>query len=156
MLKIITYPNDILRQISKKIELKELPKKEFKQLVEDMIETMLKKDGAGLAAPQIGRNIRLIVINYQDQARVMINPEIKQKSWAKETEAEGCLSVLNKQGEIYFQPVARHKKIACTYNDLQGRKQKITVEGLPARIIQHEIDHLNGILFIDRAIKEKK
>ncbi|HPT08718.1 MAG TPA: peptide deformylase [bacterium] len=151
MLNILTHPNDILRKKSMKIDLLELQKPEFKKLIKEMTETMIKKDGAGLAAPQIGQNIRLIIINNEDKAMVMINPEITKKSWSKEIEPEGCLSVLNKKNEIYFLPVARHKKINCVYFDINGKKQKIIAENLLARIIQHETDHLDGILFIDKA-----
>lgn len=155
MLNIVLHPNDILRKKSLEIKKEEISKPEFKKLLKEMTETMVVKDGAGLAAPQIGKNIRLIVVNNQDKAIVMINPEITKKSWAKEIEAEGCLSVLNKKGEIYFLPVARNKRINCIYLDETGKKQKIVAKDLLARIIQHEIDHLDGILFIDKAIKEK-
>jgi len=156
MLKIITHPNDILRKKSQTIDLIELKKPEFKKLIKEMIETMVKKDGAGLAAPQIGQNIRLIIVGDQNKAIVMINPEITKKSWAKEIEPEGCLSVVNKKGEIYFLPVARHKKINCIYFDIHGQKQKIVAENLLARAIQHETDHLDGILFIDKAEPDSK
>jgi peptide deformylase len=155
MLKIILHPNEILRKKSIDIEKKEIVTPEFKKLLKEMTETMIEKDGAGLAAPQIGKNIRLIVVNNQDKTIVMINPEITKKSWAKEIEPEGCLSVLNNKGEIYFLPVARNKRINCNYLDETGKKQKIIVKDLLARIIQHEVDHLDGILFIDKAIKEK-
>lgn len=155
MLKIVLHPNDILRKKSLEIKKEEISKPEFKKLLKEMTETMVVKDGAGLAAPQIGKNIRLIVVNNQDKAIVMINPEITKKSWAKEIEPEGCLSVLNKKGEIYFLPVARNKRINCIYLDEIGKKQKIVAKDLLARIIQHEVDHLDGILFIDKAIKEK-
>jgi peptide deformylase len=88
MLNILTHPNDILRKKSMKIDLLELQKPEFKKLIKEMTETMIKKDGAGLAAPQIGQNIRLIIINNEDKAMVMINPEITKKSWSKEIEPE--------------------------------------------------------------------
>lgn len=155
MLNIVLHPNDILRKKSLEIKKEEISKPEFKKLLKEMTETMVVKDGAGLAAPQIGKNIRLIVVNNQDKAIVMINPEITKKSWAKEIEPEGCLSVLNKKGEIYFLPVARNKRINCIYLDEIGKKQKIVAKDLLARIIQHEVDHLDGILFIDKAIKEK-
>ncbi len=155
MLEIVLHPNKILRQKSALIELESLKTAEFKALVKEMTETMFSKDGAGLAAPQIGQNIRLIVINKNGQAIAMINPEITKKSWAKEIDEEGCLSVLNKKGVPYHLPVARHKKINCIYFDNKGKKNKIEANGLLARIIQHEIDHLDGILFIDRVAEQK-
>lgn len=151
MLPIINHPNEILRKKSTKINLADVVKVEFKKFIAEMTETMFKKDGAGLASPQVGKNIRLIVLNNNDQALIMINPQITKKSWAKEVDQEGCLSVLNKKGEIYYLPVSRNKKVNCIYFDENGKKQKIEAEGLLARAIQHEIDHLDGILFIDRA-----
>lgn len=155
MLEIVLHPNKILRQKSALIELESLKTAEFKTLIKEMTETMLKKDGAGLAAPQIGLNIRIIIVNKNGQATPMINPEITKKSWAKEIEDEGCLSVLNKKGVPYYLPVARHKKINCVYFDTKGKKHKIEAQGLLARIIQHETDHLDGILFIDRVAEQK-
>jgi peptide deformylase len=156
MLDIIKNPNEILRKKSEPIDLNKIKDSSFKKLLKEMTETMFKKDGIGLAAPQIGKNIRLIIINKNNRGMVMINPEITKKSWAKEIEPEGCLSVVNEKDEIYYLPVARHKKINCTYFDEKGKKQKIEAKKLMARVIQHETDHLNGILFIDRAEKNTK
>ena len=116
-----------------------------------MTAVMFEKDGAGLAGPQVGKNIRIIIINKDGKAIIMLNPEITKKSWAREVDQEGCLSVVDKNDEIYYLPVARHKKVNCIYFNEKGQKQKIQAEGLLARVIQHEIDHLDGILFIDRA-----
>ena len=112
-LTILLHPNPTLRKKSEPINVTELSKKEFRSLLSDMKETMMKHDGAGLAAPQIGQNIRLVVVNYEDKVYYLINPQITKKSWAKEIEEEGCLSVLNKKGEIIYAPVERHKKINC-------------------------------------------
>lgn len=154
-LKILLNPNPILRKKSAPIPAAEILKPEFQTLLADMAETMLKKDGAGLAAPQIGKNIRAIVIQNDDNIIFLINPTITKKSWAKETEEEGCLSVLNNKGEIIYAPVERHKKINCIYLNEKGEKKKISAEKLFARVIQHETDHLNGILFIDKIAKTK-
>jgi peptide deformylase len=154
-LKILTHPNPILRKKSELIELNKISQPEFQTLLLDMAETMLKKDGAGLAAPQVGKNIRVVVINNNDKILFMINPQITKKSWARETEEEGCLSVLNDKGEIIYAQVERYKKVNCIYTDEKGIKQKIAAEKLIARAIQHELDHLDGILFIDRLIKQK-
>ena len=153
-LTILLHPNPTLRKKSEPINVTELSKKEFRSLLSDMKETMMKHDGAGLAAPQIGQNIRLVVVNYEDKVYYLINPQITKKSWAKEIEEEGCLSVLNKKGEIIYAPVERHKKINCIYLDEKGNKQKLAAEKLFARIIQHEVDHLDGILFIDKIAKK--
>lgn len=155
-LKILIHPNPFLRKISQEINLAELKTPKMRQLFLDMEETMLKKDGAGLAAPQIGQSIRAIVIHHENKTLFLINPQITKKSWAREIEEEGCLSVLNDAGEIIYAPVERHKKINCVYFDRNGQKQKISAEKILARVIQHETDHLDGILFIDKIVKNKK
>ena len=146
ILPIIINPNPILRKKSIQVKRDEIKSKEFQRLCLDMAETMKEKDGIGLAAPQIGKNIRLIVVNTADRAVCMINPKIIKKSWAKELGEEGCLSVPG-----VFGKVKRHKKIDCKYLDKTGKEVKIKADGLMARVIQHEIDHLDGILFIDKA-----
>ncbi len=156
MLEIIKHPNKILRQKSKEIDLNQISSLEFKKFIKEMSETMLKKDGAGLAAPQVGQNIRLIIINRNNKPVIMINPQITKKSWAKEIDQEGCLSVVDEDDEIYYLPVARHKKLNCIYFDEKGQRKKIEADKLIARVIQHEIDHLDGILFIDRAEKNEE
>jgi len=155
LLKIIKHPNEILRKTSQELGLDEIKKPEFIELMKDMEKTMMEKDGAGLAAPQVGENIRLIVLNHEGKNIIMINPQITKKSWAKKIELEGCLSVEDKKGKIYYEKVARHKKVSCLYFDQNGNKKKIEAEGLLSRAIQHEIDHLDGILFIDKIEKEK-
>ena len=155
-LKIILHPDPSLRKKSLSLKESEILDPKIKNLLLDMEETMLKKDGAGLAAPQIGRNLRLIVIRYENQTLFLINPRITKKSWAREVDEEGCLSVLNEKGEIIYAPVARFKKISCLYFDINGNKKKLAAENLLARVLQHEIDHLDGILFIDKIVKQKK
>lgn len=158
ILNIIKYPAPSLREKSVEINPADLKKKEMKQLLEDMEHTMKKLDGAGLAAPQVGMNIRLVIIHDEDHKKsiFMINPKITKKSWGQEIDEEGCLSVLDEKDQIIYGPVSRHKKINCVYIDEKGEKQKIQAEKLLARIIQHEIDHLDGILFIDRLVKKIK
>ncbi len=150
-LKIVKNPNPILRKKSSKILSDKIFEDEFKQLCEDMSLTMQEKDGVGLAAPQIGKNIRLIVINSKDGPITIINPKIVKKSFSKEYGEEGCLSVPN-----VFGKVKRYKKITCSYLNLKNDKKKIKASGLLSRVIQHEIDHLDGILFIDKAIDMKE
>lgn len=150
-LPILINPNPILRKKSTQIRRDEIKTKEFQRLCLDMAETMKEKDGAGLAAPQIGRNIRLAAVKTEDGAVCMINPKIIKKSWAKELGDEGCLSVPD-----VFGKVKRHKKIICKFLDKKGKKIKIEAESLMARVIQHEIDHLDGVLFIDKAMDIKK
>ena len=149
LLDIKLHPDPILRKMSDDIVLDNLKDKKMQEFLFDMELTMKNKDGAGLAAPQVGRNIRLVIINHQEKSLFLINPEITKKSWAKITQDEGCLSVIDDKGEIFYAPVSRHKKINCIYWDKQGKKQRLSAEGDLARVIQHEVDHLNGVLFID-------
>jgi len=156
ILNIIKHPDPALRKKSNEVLLGDIRKPEIKELLEDMKYTMVKLDGAGLAAPQVGINIRLIVINDEKSGKIffMINPKITKKSWGQEIDEEGCLSVLDDKGKIIYGPVSRHKKVTCLYIDENGEKKKIQSEKLLARIIQHETDHLDGILFIDRLVKK--
>lgn len=144
MLKIINYPNDILRQKSQPVA--NILSPEIQKLIPEMMETMIVGDGVGLAAPQIGQNVRLVVIKHEDDEFVIFNPKIIGKSILREWGEEGCLSLPHKFGQV-----KRHKKITVEYQDENNEKQVINVSGMLARIFQHEIDHLDGILFIDRA-----
>ncbi|MFA5886650.1 MAG: peptide deformylase [Patescibacteria group bacterium] len=155
-LNIITNPHPILRKISAPLSLEIIKSPEFRNLLADMEETVIHKDGAGLAAPQIGQNIRLILVRHENKTIFLINPQITKKSWAREIEEEGCLSVLDEKGEIIYAPVERHKKINCIYLDKNGEKKKLMAEKMLARVLQHETDHLDGILFIDKIAKTKK
>lgn len=146
MLKIITNPNPILRKKSVKIDKNKISSRKIKELYLDMEKLMLLKDGVGLAAPQVGKNIRLCVINTSDGPECLINPKITKKSWAKELGEEGCLSFPN-----IFGKVQRHKKITCEYIGKDKKIIKLDADGLLARVIQHEVDHLDGILFVDKA-----
>jgi peptide deformylase len=148
ILKILTQPDPILRKKSKELGLKEIGSREFRGLISAMIKTMIQTDGVGLAAPQIGKNIRLVVINSKDSAFCLINPKITKKSWATELDQEGCLSIPG-----IFGKVKRSKKITLYYYNQAGKKIKQTAQGLMARVMQHEIDHLDGILFIDKAVE---
>lgn len=148
ILPIITIPNPILRKKSIKIDFEKITTKKIKKLCSVMYNTMTNAEGAGLAAPQIGKNIRLIVVNNQGLQLNLINPEIIKRSWEKICDSEGCLSIPGVYGKV-----KRHKKIVCQYFDEIGKKITLNAEGLLARIIQHEVDHLDGILFIDKAIE---
>ncbi|MFZ4648047.1 MAG: peptide deformylase [Patescibacteria group bacterium] len=155
-MEIIHYPDPILRKISKEIPETEITSKKIRNLAFDLEKTMLEKDGAGLAAPQVRENVRMVVLRHENQSLFLINPKITKKSWGKNTEQEGCLSVIDEAGEIIYHPIERHKKVTCLYFGLDGKKKKIQAEdALLARAIQHEVDHLDGILFIDY-LKPKK
>lgn len=125
------------------------------QLASAMIATMLERSGVGIAAPQVYISKRVIIVasrpnlRYPDapemDAVVMVNPEILELSEATALGEEGCLSVPNERGQVQ-----RAQSIKVLYHTLTGEVMESTFEGFPARIVQHEIDHLNGILFVDR------
>ena len=150
---IITEPNKILRQ-------KSLPvnnvNKEEQRLMDDMLETMYNAKGIGLAAIQIGIPKRIIVMDIskndeKNNPMYFVNPLIKNKIPETSTYEEGCLSVPN-----FFAEVDRSKKCDVEYQDYSGNKKILKAEGLLATCIQHEVDHLEGILFIDYLSKLKK
>lgn len=145
-LNLIYYPCKILSEKSR--EISDYVPEKYKQLIEDMSETMQKNKGIGLAAPQIGKNIRIAVIQTKDGIVALINPEIVKHSLGKETGEEGCLSIPG-----VFGMVKRYKKITVSAIMKDGTKKVFNAQGLLARVIQHEIDHLDGILFIGRTKK---
>ena len=119
--------------------------KKIRTLLDDMAETMYKANGVGLAAPQVGESIQVVVIDVGEGLIELVNPEIVRMEGA-ETDSEGCLSV----PEIYGD-VERAAKVSVKYLNRQGKNHRITATGLLARCLQHEIDHLHGRLFIDIA-----
>ena len=150
---ILTEPNKILRQISKPVE---RVGKEEQNLMDDMIETMYKANGIGLAAIQIGVPKRIIVmdISKNDEKKnpmYFVNPIIKNKNSDLSRYEEGCLSVPDQ-----FAEVDRPSSCEVEYLDYNGEKKILNAEGLLATCIQHEMDHLEGILFIDYLSKLKK
>lgn len=123
---------------------------ETRQLIREMLQTMYSSDGIGLAAPQVGVHKQVLVIDYEidNPARpplILINPTIKQVSRDISVIQEGCLSIPN-----VFLDVKRPSAIEVHYKDEYGRPQKLSTNDILARVIQHEMDHLNGILFVDR------
>jgi peptide deformylase len=122
---------------------------EVKRLVDDMFETMYSEEGVGLAAPQVGISQRIIVVDpQQDQANqrfALINPVVREVSKEVERGEEGCLSIPGLKDIV-------ERPFSCVVEglDLDGTERRVEAEGLLARILQHEVDHLNGILFIDR------
>lgn len=152
VLKILTLPKEAkrLHQKSHPFAVKDINKPEIKRLVADMFRTMQVKDGVGLAAPQIGQHVRLVVVNTKEGPVCLFNPELIKRSLAKEVAEEGCLSVPGVWG-----PVKRHKGVVCAYLDHNGEPRKMEGCGLLARALQHEIDHLDGMLFIDKLEKVK-
>lgn len=150
---ILHHPHPLLRKVSDLVPEKKINQVEFKKLLDDLEYTMLKKDGAGLAAPQIGVNERIVVIfDRSGKNLFLINPQITRRSWAKVVGEEGCLSVVDAKGKIIYGRVERHKRVTCQYLDKQGKKRKIQADQNLSRVIQHELDHLDGILFIDNLV----
>ena len=141
-LKILTAGDPVLRQTA--AEVTKIDKKLLK-LLKDMAETMYAADGVGLAAPQIGVSKRIVVIDVGDGIIEMINPVIVNKEGSV-IGGEGCLSVPEYEGEV-----ERAEKVECEFTDRSGKRYLIETDGLLAIAIQHELDHLDGVLFIDKA-----
>ncbi len=121
------------------------------QLVEDMMRIMRENEGVGLAANQIGHLKRIFVASYEDEEFVIANPIIEQRSESTETHVEGCLSLPEIRVEV-----ERPYAVTVSGKNLSGKSMWVEAEGLLARIFQHEIDHLNGILILDRADRESR
>ena len=151
--EILTEPNKILRQVSKSVE---RVGKEEQTLMDDMLETMYDANGIGLAAIQIGVPKRIIVMDLSKEDKgknpmYFVNPVVKNKNKELSTYEEGCLSVPNQFAEI-----DRPTNCEIEYLDYYGEKKILKANGLLATCIQHEMDHLEGILFIDYLSKLKK
>lgn len=140
--KIITSENPILRRKAKKVHHFDAS---LQKLVEDMFETMHEADGVGLAAPQIAQSIRVFVAQYEDHKVAIFNPEIV-KAEGEELGTEGCLSIPGYVGDN----IRRATKILVKGQDVHGKPLRVPAEGWFARVLQHEIDHLDGVLFLDR------
>ncbi len=145
MLKICKLGEEVLRKKSVPIKDEEI-NDELRALAEEMFETMENANGVGLACPQIGKNIRMFVAEADDDVkRVFINPQIIATSDDSVPYEEGCLSV----PQVY-ENIMRPSKVTVQAQDQNGKKFTLEAEGLLARIIQHENDHLEGVIFIDR------
>lgn len=146
---VYKYPDKILRERSIEIDIEEIPM--HLDLIENMKQTMYDAEGVGLAAPQVGINKRIIIIDpspIDENSQgflALINPAIIHFSKATDTFEEGCLSVPG-----IIAPVVRSVEIFLNACDINGNKIERAISGFTARLIQHEIDHLNGVLFIDR------
>ena len=146
--EIIKDGHPTLRKVAKKVDPKEIADPLFQQLIDDMFETMYAAPGVGLAAPQVNISKRFFVMDTQDEERepaVVINPKIEHAEEEIEM-TEGCLSVPGLVGEI-----VRYNRIAVSGLDRFGKKIRLEGDGLFAQCLQHEIDHLNGVLYVDKA-----
>ena len=150
---LIILPDPVLRQVSMPIEQVD---DAVRRLSDDMLETMYDAPGIGLAAIQVGIPRQLLVIDLskegeEKQPQVFINPEIVQSSDDRSTYEEGCLSIPD-----YYAEVERPAKITVKYVDIAGKEQMLEADGLLATCLQHEIDHLKGVLFIDHISRLKR
>ncbi len=152
--QIVTLPDPVLRRKARPVTRFDT---DLQSLVDDMIETMREAPGVGLAAPQLGFPERVIVVEYVEDEEdedapkklyVMVNPEIKEFSEETELGIEGCLSVPGLQGEV-----ERSLKVTVRGRTRRGQPMKVKAKGWMARIFQHEVDHLDGVVFTDRATK---
>lgn len=153
-LNLVKVPDELLKQKSKKVEKID---DELKKLIDDMVETMYENNGIGLAAVQVGKLLRIVVIDVRDKEKeeknplVFINPEITWFSEEKELMEEGCLSVPQQSAKIL-----RSLSVEVKYNDINMNEKTLKTDGLLAHCLQHEIDHTNGIVYIDYLSKLKR
>ena len=156
-LEVITIPNENLRKRSVEVDLGFVRDENSQKLFDDMIKTMYEDDGIGLAAPQVGKNIRVCVIGKdalkQDKNNtlaiedlVLINPTWQKINKKTQVDLEGCLSVPKTYGKV-----KRYKNVYVEALDRHGEKMEFEANNFFARVVQHEVDHLNGVLFIDKA-----
>ena len=151
--EILILPDKRLRLVSEPVKRIDAG---IRKLVDDMFDTMYKAPGIGLAAIQVGVPKRVIVLDLSKkedahEPQIFVNPEVVWASEAKSTREEGCLSIPE-----YYEEVERPSKVKVKYQDLNGKSHEIEAEGLLATCLQHEIDHTNGVLFIDYLSKLKR
>ena len=151
ILKVARMGHPVLRQKARPIEPKELKTMPLQRFIDDMIDTMREYSGVGLAAPQVHESVRIFVAHLDPDGRgesepmALINPEIAIVGDARVLGWEGCLSIPDIRGRV-----PRAQQIRVTALDRHGKRMEITAKDFPARVIQHETDHLDGILFVDR------
>jgi peptide deformylase len=150
---LIILPDPLLRQVSAPIERVD---SDIRRLADDMLETMYDAPGIGLAAIQIGVPRRMLVIDVSREGEektplVFVNPQIVRSSDDRSVYEEGCLSIPD-----YYAEVERPASVTVSYLDREGKEQTVTADGLLATCLQHEIDHLNGVLFIDHISRLKR
>jgi peptide deformylase len=151
--EVCYYGNPILRKKAEKVQQFD---EDLKKLIDDMIETMLVKDGVGLAAPQIGASLRIAIVDPDPSKGgltrlVLINPEVEAVDVQSEVMEEGCLSVPGVYAKVKRASAIRVKSL-----DAQGREQNFDAAGFLARVVQHEVDHLNGVLFVDKVLPKDR
>ena len=146
LLQLSVYPDGVLRKIALPVEEGQVDE-ELETLARSMVKTMYEESGVGLAAPQVGVSLRLIVLDSsreRDRPVVMLNPVIVDTA-GRAVDEEGCLSVPGIRAKV-----RRHDRLTVEYETITGEKTGFEADGLLARIVQHEVDHLDGTLFVDR------
>src|SRR4051812_47803840 len=160
--EVLKMGNPLLRQKARELSSEEIASKWFNELIRDMVETMHSEEGVGLAAPQIGESVRVSVIEFEgDNERypdmgaqklsVFVNPVIRVLDPDTEGFWEGCLSVPGLRGYV-----ERPKKVSVSYLDENGKPKSLVADGFMAIVLQHEFDHLDGVLYIDRITDKTK
>ncbi|MBI5197790.1 MAG: peptide deformylase [Nitrospirae bacterium] len=155
VLNVLRLGNPVLRQRSEEVPIEELSQKSFQRFIHDMVDTMREFDGVGLAAPQVGELIRMVVIESEDNPRypgspeiplmVLINPVLRPLTEEKGLGWEGCLSLPGLRGQV-----PRFREVSVEGIDPEGRPLKFEAKNFFAVVIQHEVDHLDGIVYLDR------
>ncbi|ATU93911.1 peptide deformylase [Phyllobacterium zundukense] len=150
---LVILPDPLLRQVSKPVERFDADLRKFST---DMLDTMYDAPGIGLAAIQVGEPLRMLVIDLskEDEPRapqIFINPQVLASSDDRNIYEEGCLSIPD-----YYAEVERPATVRVSYFDIEGKQQEVAADGLLATCLQHEIDHLNGVLFIDHISRLKR
>ncbi len=145
-MKVLHNPAKELRVVSQPVALDRIGSADLNKLIEDLKATMKVENGVGIAAPQVGIHERVIIVEMESGPEAFINPEITERAFKLVDSDEGCLSVPE-----CFGVVKRHRTVTVKALNAQGETVIVKAKALPAIIFQHEIDHLDGILFIDRA-----
>lgn len=143
---LVTLPTPTLRERSVEVDPSDIGTPEFQEFLDRLIETMFAENGVGIAAPQVGRNVRVFIVNERQGPKAYINADVTVTSASDQDSEEGCLSVPGVWGIA-----PRPKKVHVSALDRHGRRVEFDAKGFLATVFQHEFDHLNGTLFIDRA-----
>ncbi|MBD3281345.1 peptide deformylase [Candidatus Uhrbacteria bacterium] len=142
---VLTYKDASVRECSIEVPAEEITTKEFQDYLDKLIKTMKVEDGIGIASPQVGINKRIFIAHIKHQDMAFINPEIVKSSEATVETEEGCLSVPGVYGNV-----TRPKRVTIQAADRHGRKMELDLKNLDAVVVQHELDHLDGVLFVDK------
>lgn len=147
--EVLKNPHDELRQKAVDVPVSEITSDRIQQLIDDLMETMVVENGIGIAAPQVGVRERVLIVDDgSNHPQAFVNPRIVQKSFRKVEFEEGCLSIPG-----VFGMVKRHRTVTVEAHNREGEAVTIEANGLLSIVLQHEIDHLDGILFIDKVVR---